>query len=1040
VDRQEYKILLDEIMELTAEERFQEAAQIADQIDWRKVRKSGTLVQIGDLYRSNFRYEDALDIMLLAYEKNAGSRKIIYNVCELYIELGDIVGALDFLAKYRELAPNATEVYILQYKILELEHADLDTKITLLKELCHKDRTRPEWRYQLAYLLHRAGYATECVEECDKMITWFHNGPFVIKAMELKMLHARLTVAQQAIYNARDEISDEISAYESDEYTVERPDPILGEDDFHVKTIDMSKFNTMNLQKALAESMRELLNDEDSAQNNARITGEIMRPMTEDDYMSTGEMENAEAGYATEDLAQYPEDAEYPEDTYPADAYPADGEYPEDAYPEEEYPEDGTYPEEQYSEDTYPADTYPADAYPADRMDESAGFVEEEEGSTVFINTDKISQMTGPVNSVPEEDPSKRPPAKLEDNEVFFEDRTSDIIIDSPPAGTNPAYESLHQIAEEVRREEGSVLQHGAAAGAGAVSAAAGAAGAAVAAGAAAAGAAAGAATANGDAMVEKDITGQINLDDYMSDWEQRKQRKAEERKQETARKIKENTGKIFAEYAEKQKNGLIGEIEKEHKEFVEKYEDDDIELRSVGEVAAENESRVVQMQTGTLGFVDAAVAAAEGLIQEAQEANDPEADWYEEPAKEADAGSAEPEESKAQEEPVNDAAEEDSAEEVSSGPEEAEAEEEEAPAEEETAEAEEAGAEEQESFEGEEAYAEDADAYAEGDGSYEDEEAYAEEEEPYEGEEDYGEDAAYEDEEIRTQGMSTAQMEEIAGALEADADRIGVETVDEMNDEYVSDGEEADFSPEEKKLFNDFLYSKKMRAQILDTIDNISLAPYVGNVIITGENESELLQLGKVIVKELQMIDSNFISKRVAKISGTKMNQRDIPAMLSQLVNGALLVERAADMVQESVEILMNSLEGMQEGIIVILMDEKREMELMIDESPMLEGYFNTRIDITPMNNNALVEYAKKYAYSREYKIDEERGILALHQRISELQIGEHHVTTREVEDIIEDAIAHSLRPRPSVFFSILGGKRYDYEDMIILKESDFV
>jgi len=111
-----------------------------------------------------------------------------------------------------------------------------------------------------------------------------------------------------------------------------------------------------------------------------------------------------------------------------------------------------------------------------------------------------------------------------------------------------------------------------------------------------------------------------------------------------------------------------------------------------------------------------------------------------------------------------------------------------------------------------------------------------------------------------------------------------------------------------------------------------------------------------------------------------------------------------------------------------------------MIDESPMLEGYFNTRIDITPMNNNALVEYAKKYAYSREYKIDEERGILALHQRISELQIGEHHVTTREVEDIIEDAIAHSLRPRPSVFFSILGGKRYDYEDMIILKESDFV
>ncbi len=160
---------------------------------------------------------------------------------------------------------------------------------------------------------------------------------------------------------------------------------------------------------------------------------------------------------------------------------------------------------------------------------------------------------------------------------------------------------------------------------------------------------------------------------------------------------------------------------------------------------------------------------------------------------------------------------------------------------------------------------------------------------------------------------------------------------------------------------------------------------------------------------------------------------------MFEQLTNGALIIERAGAMTRDTLEGMSRILEGFHEGIIIIMTDRKKEMEKLIDKYDMITGYFNARIDIKPMNDNALVDYAKKYAHTREYKIDEERAVLALHRRINELQIGEHNVTTREIEDIIDEAIERSKRLRISTYVDILVGKRYDYEDMIILREKDF-
>ena len=275
---------------------------------------------------------------------------------------------------------------------------------------------------------------------------------------------------------------------------------------------------------------------------------------------------------------------------------------------------------------------------------------------------------------------------------------------------------------------------------------------------------------------------------------------------------------------------------------------------------------------------------------------------------------------------------------------------------------------------------------------------------------------------------------------MEADADRVGAEAVEEINDEYIADEEEQELSPEEQELFHEYLYSKKMYAQILEAVDQISLAPYVGNAIVTGDADSGLEKMGKCLIKEIQMIDGNFLSNRIARISGNKMNRKNIPAMFAQLGNGALLVEKASDMTRETLENIAKTLDDLQEGLFVILMDTRKDMDRLLEKYELITGYFNARVDILPMNNNALVEYAKKYAYSREYKIDEERGVLALHQRISERQIGEHNVSPKEIEEIINAAIEHSSKPHISTFFQILSGKRYDYEDMIILREKDFL
>ncbi len=204
MDKYEYQVCADQIKHLIDERRFAEAMNIADTIDWRKVRSVSMLCTVSEVYKINKKYEEARDILLLAYDRHPGGRSIVYALCELAIKLNDVLQAKGLYEEFVSLAPEDTSKYILLYKLYEALDVSVEERIEVLEEFKKRDY-RERWAYELAYLYHKIGQETRCVQECDELILWFGDGKYVKKAMDLKMQHTRLSREQQLKYEGRQE-------------------------------------------------------------------------------------------------------------------------------------------------------------------------------------------------------------------------------------------------------------------------------------------------------------------------------------------------------------------------------------------------------------------------------------------------------------------------------------------------------------------------------------------------------------------------------------------------------------------------------------------------------------------------------------------------------------------------------------------------------------------------------------------------------------------------------------------------------------------
>lgn len=854
MDKSEYKLRAEEIKELISKGEYVQAAEIADTIDWRRVKSVMMLCTISDLYKINRRYEDARDMLLLAYERRPGGRTICYSLCELSIKMEEYVQAIEYYKEFVQVAPKDPGRYILQYKLYEAQDVSLEERIAVLEELKKRDY-REKWAYELAYLYHRVGLAARCVEECDELILWFGEGKYVIKAMELKMLHQPLTPEQQEKYDhrfdapgmqsdsqnyAQDQNDTQDGNYEADpgyaqDGSYDPNDQVSGdtrafepvqpqqqasgqpaEDDFdiHVKTMDVGQYNTINLQAELAAGLREVLGEEPAKETSEpletsdSITRSIVAPMID-------------PGDSDTESLDYPEISDVSED---------------DLEPE----------------------------------------TEQMESSEVFFGE------TGEIGNL-----SQLP--QVETEEILPEEPAVPKAA-VPVAPVEPPKELANVLAQESDGQISLVMPEA--------------------------------------ENIEKQITGQMNIEDILAEWERKKKENLEKREEEVRQHVLQQTGAMFTEFEQAVRDGLLEKLEKE------KATDTNATAGNITD--ADEVEELEEITEEPAEIVSTEEEAAEQASEELPEDNSVE-ELEEEPVEEGTEESVE--------EPVEET-ENDVVEEV------------------------------------------------------------AAEEEPV------GEPEA---EEIQEE-----PVQEKPPVVEREKARVRALT------------------REERELYAPFIQSRSAREQLVKAIDNISLAAYTGNVIITGEEGMDTLSLAKNMVREIQATDSNF-SGKVAKISGRALNKKNIADTLSRLKNGALIICKASEMNDATANALHKALQQESQGIVIILEDTKRDIDKFLEQHEKLRECFTARMDVEALSNDTLVAFGRQYAREMEYSIDE-LGVLALHTRIEDMQTIDHVVTVVDVKEIVDEAIYHANRKTLKHFFDVLFARRYDDEDMIILTEKDFV
>ncbi len=942
MDKFEYKIRAEEINALIAEGKFAEAVQIADTIDWRRVKSVMMLCKISDLYKINRRYPESRDILLLAYEKHPTSRLIVYSLCELSIKMEESVQAIEYYKEFVQIAPKDTGRYILQYRLYEAQDVSLEERIAVLEEFKKRDY-REKWAYELAYLYHRIGLTTKCVEECDEMFLWFGEGKYVVKALELKKLHEPLNEDQQDKYDlwiqAREtagELYEEEEVEQNytndsseDEYAssgngftgyteeqeevndsteaAEMPTTELPE----VKTVDVGQYNTINLQMALAESMKEILSEEEDAQEAPEEFYGQEYPAEEIIYEDGyGEAQEEEESDLTEE-AMDAEEAENEPAVYedPASVSAELYEEPEEQDGYEESEEPGMVYEEPeteamaapVTEEEEPEETV---VLPEGVEEEEADAAAESADDPLMKETIRLpdprdverrlqkvaaAKTTEKRQAAEQPKPKSRKPVMDTDNleeikpsfdaqqileQMKAEARKQAEAVEAErvpgartgvltPLNTKPSkYDSI--LSQEYDGQISLVMPE--------------------------------------TERIEKQITGQLSIEDIMAEWEEMKKTNEQKRMEDVRQRILQHTGDLFANFDEATKNGLLEELERAFVAAIMKESGKTPSVKKTGQ----------SISTVTRKKPDLVVksAAKEELLKEAE-------------IDEADV------------------------------PEEAE--------------------------------------------------------------------------ELVPEELETAE-EIIEEDIESEAE-------EQSENDAVR---ERELTEEERELFGEFIHHRKSERQLVQTLDNMSLAPYTGNVLITGEEEDTALALAKALIREMQLNDSNF-SGKVAKISSAVLNKRDVEETFGKLNNGALIIEKASRLKPATTADMAKTLDRDNMGLLVLMIDQKQSMNEFLEENAAVKEHFNLRVDIEALDDEALVAYARQYAEELEYSIDE-FGILALHTRIADRQTSDHEVNLAEVRELVDEAIYHANKKTPGHFMDILLAKRYDEDDMIILREKDFM
>ena len=962
MDKYEFKISLNEINALIGERRFEEAANIADGIDWNHVKSAETLCRISEVYKAVGDYDRSRDIMAIAHERETDNPVIVYALCELTIFLygrdglqSDLTSALQLMQEYQALEPQNPKRLILQYKMYCVSPVSDQEKIAILEQL-HAEKATARWDFELAQLYMNAGEKDKASSLNCSIQQNYAGSKFAEKA-------AALFPAVQSVKQAPAEREDpaedpaeapaESTADAEEKAQAERTARELEQRAAEEKAAEAreNSYAEEGKESRIAETETVPAKEPEAASQEPQADFRIRTP--EEQHSVDSIQNNVAKGM--EDIFARPYDEKLEQET--------NGQYSmvmdEQQGPEPQVEGQLSISEVMAEWEKIRSDIRRAnDEKRAQRIledtgslmqdfDETArhGLLEDIEKGVARQRRQVRSGMYRVSDGVPARQPYGDPDRRREPvRRAYREEDAPQRPVGSREDGTaqKPARPCEDEIPQRAAREIAPASEQ------------------------------------DEDTRVYR-RRGRDDMDDIATRrWNSEEIRRAMARQEQLAREEELRA----AGYAEPE----------DEKPQAENYLDEQEEAQSPAPAETAEQASPMKEEQPAEPEADSKVAPAEKEPYEEPEEEAPaEEALYEEPAEEAP---EEEYEETAEEEPYEEPEEETLAEEYEETAEEVP----------------------EEEYEGEPAKEVPA------------------EEEPYEG----STEEAPEEEPVEEQPQEEPAPER--KTAEKDAGRKPAPAKAGKAPKKPSSGGKRELTKEERRLFGPFCRMRENVEQLTEALDQISLASSTGNLLILG-NEATADRVARGILEITRQTDSNFTGK-VARVSGESLNKlkpEGIQKTFTKLESGALIINKASDLAPKTMERLYHELEGREHGIILILIDGNKKMEQFRHENEKYLGSFTAVISVRPLDDKALVAYAKDYAMSQDFSIDE-FGQLALAQRIAAMQTSTHQVTLKEVRDLVDEAIGYAEKKTPHTLIEVISKRRYDENDRIIIHEKDFM
>ena len=1011
MDKYEYRVKTEQMLDHLEKKEYQKAMDIAESIDWRRVKNASMLNTVSEIYEYNGEFKKGRDILFLAFDRAPGSRKIVYRLGTLALKIKDIREATDCYEEFVKLAPKDPNQYILKYKILRTQGAALSDQIAALEEF-KKAEYIEKWAYELAKLYDEAGMTAECLEECDDLILWFSEGKYVYLAMELKMKYKPLTPLQQEKYDSRPGA------------VKKQPEPVKQTESTLEEVDDENEYDEGS-EEEVQESTVQRIDD-------AQVQEIPPEPVPMQEEFEIPE-EAAQADVVPEEVV--------PEATAAVEETPM--------YREEEPEASVETPEEHTSAIKQVVTGATLEEALAQGVAVASGINIEEEAmkereDEILANgqmmIDDILQKWEAKQKDHEEAIAKQ---KAKDEERLQKEREQARIrqeeerkeVERKAAEAEARRKAEEEAARKAAEEE----------------------------------AARKAAEEEARRKAEEEARRKAEEEAARKAAEEEARRKAEEEarrkaEEEAARKAEEeaadeekserNTQRIpddivrLMEEMESENEDSEDEIYEEELEdgpgmdedFIEGIEDELDGLDMNGSSFEEGDFDEADFEEEDLEGEDFDEADFEEEDLEGEDFDEgdfEEEDFDEEDFDEADFEEEDLDEEELEEADFDEADDEADFEDIDD--EETDFDEGDF---EEDMDEEEIDDDEELDF-GEDLEGEDFD------------EADFEEEDLDEGDFDEGdfEEEDFDEEEIEDEDdteeleIEEPSEEEIQARIKKSKGGVPFDTGFVVTGRYdlsaTSEiGLKAGLTEEQKKLFSYFVPVRGMSEQIVEVLDNDRRAQRegtskTGNLLVIGRKGSGKTVLAVDIVKAIQK-QRNLKQGKVAIVTGESLNKKELTNIIQKLRGGAIIIEHAGKLNSRTVKELNYLMEKKTGELLFVLEDQRKPLERLMTANPEFKKKFSSKLELPVFINDELVTFGQTYAKENGYKLDE-MGILALYSRIDVMQREDHAVSVAEVKEIMDEAIAHSQKANVKHLARRVFGKGTDDSDRIILKEEDF-